>query len=146
MRFNAFYSKSLPACLPILYSYAWLATLLLAFPTCKRSVTYPTTPVVAATVRFSHRPFYPSAGQARHPSAFQIDGFTEKKKKMESAQREAERAGGTVKRIRTRMSVCSQIYASDLDNFIHYLPAPRFRLSANDARFMIYKPPTCFDL
>jgi len=68
------------ACLLVLHSYAWLATLLLAFPTCKRSVTHPTNPVVAATVRFSHRPFYPSTGQARHPSAFQIDGFTEGKK------------------------------------------------------------------
>jgi len=91
----------------VLHGYAWLATLLLAFSTCKRSVTHPTIPVVATMVRFSHRPFYPSAGQARHPSAFQIDGFTERKKG--GIRVEVKRASAAIRRVCARMFVCSNI-------------------------------------
>jgi len=69
--------------------------------------------VVAATVRFSHRPFYPSAGQARHPSAFQIDGFTEGKKS--GIRVEAKRTGAVVRRLEF---ADARIYVSNLDNFV----------------------------
>lgn len=141
MRFNAFYSKSLPACLLVLYSYAWLATLLLALPTCKRSVTYPTTPgwlqprFVSPTAPF----ILPPVKRAIRLHFKLMDLPRRRKKWNPRKRRQRERAERLNEFVYADVRLLSQIYVSELDNFIQPPRLRIFRPSNIDARFMIHE-------
>jgi len=97
-----------------------------------------------------YRPFYPSAGQAHHPSAFQIDGFTEGKKveralkereRKREKERERESKGGSWVQTRAnRLCVCvmrtrfTRACTSNLYNFVQSRGSRFWRYRRADSR------------